>query len=166
MSSQQLVYTPNVITPSVGLVGPAPLIVSSVYSLSPFGVASDARRGKRAWGPLHMLVSSYTSSPLEMVVLELKCAHRVSWYACSLKALDSSRQVPFEAGCFCVLLHPLKTGDTTSDSQNRTTQRVVPWRVVLNWSLPSSAASLSLVGCKLQVLAGYTRDSSCVRNTW
>ncbi len=58
--------------------------------LLPVGAANDALRENSTWDPSHMLVFPHTH-PLEMVVLELKCAHHdsVSWYTCSLKALGA-----------------------------------------------------------------------------
>jgi hypothetical protein len=72
----------------------AQLDVSSVCGLPPFGAVGDARRGNPAWDTSHMLVFPHTH-PSEMVLLDLKCADSVSWYACSLKGLGASSP-PFE----------------------------------------------------------------------
>ena len=69
-------------TPSGGLVGAAPQVVSSVYGLPPFGADNVARRGKPAWDPSHMLECPQTH-PSESVVLKLKYAHSVAWFACA-----------------------------------------------------------------------------------
>ena len=102
----------------------------------------------------HARISSHT--PLERVVLEIKCAHGVPWLACSLKALDAVHSLPFGACRFCTRLHPHKTGKI---SVTRNGEKSMSSSGL---SLPPLTRSLELVtfvlDCRLEL---YEPQASC-----
>ncbi len=123
-------------TPSEGLVGAAPLsplVVASGYCGPP-----SAPIMSLGWenlnGVHHTCSYFHTHNPSEMVVLGLKYAHSVSWFACSLIALDAA--IALQS------LEVLYTATSANDREKLVTRKKISrqdqvflWLAVLDWPL-------------------------------